>query len=91
MRNDVSIFEKASQLVVESGMQFHPLPQRFKELPQSGFRVPFKQDLKLFYSLQWLAVQWERQTVAHQVLDSLPRDYSNAQCLQHIVLYRLLA
>ena len=41
MRNDVSIFEKASQLVVESGMQFRPLPQRFKELPQSGFRVPF--------------------------------------------------
>jgi hypothetical protein len=72
-------------------MQIHPLPQSIEQLAQSGFRMPLKQGLKLFHSVQWLAVQWERQASAHQALDTLSRDYRNAQCLQHIVLYRLVA
>ncbi|MDR5826159.1 hypothetical protein [Caballeronia sp. LZ043] len=51
MRDDIAVFEEASQLVVEGGMKNYPLPQRIEQFPQRGFRMPLKQGLKLFHSL----------------------------------------
>ncbi|MNJ68040.1 hypothetical protein D3C77_642550 [compost metagenome] len=79
------------QRVVEGGMQINPRPQRFEQSSQSGFRISLQQELNLFHSLQWLAVQRERKATAQQAFNTLPCDHRKTQCLQHIVLYRLIA